>query len=229
MHNWQEVVRRNLANCALSRRQRQHLVAELATHLEDLYLELLASGVAEPEAFARCMDELNDVQLIAAAVRQSQIWEEAMNKRSRTLWLPGLVTFTLSSVLLMLMQLFTFSRPRVYWVDNGAFAVGYLWLVSLLPCGALGAYLCRRAGGTRFNSIVASVFPSLIMLAVFSVILPIGIFVEQNTYILHHLRYFGLALLVWIVVPGAALLLGALPVLWKMNSSVDTDTAPHIA
>lgn len=228
MHDWQEVVRRKLASERMSRSQRDDVVAELADHLEDFHAELLASGLTEPEASTKCLEQLSNLQQIAIAAQRSHVLEGAMNRRSKTFWLPGLVTLTLASVSLMLMQLFTFSRPRVHWVDGGAVAMGYVWLVSLLPCGALGAYLSRRAGGTRLSSIIASLFPSLTMLAVFSIILPVGIFIERNTYIIHHLGYFGLGLLVWIVVPGAALLLGALPILWRTNSRVQTGATPHV-
>ncbi len=227
MHDWRETIREKLADRHMSRSQREDLVAELANHLEDLHAELLASGIAEPEASAKCLKQLTDVQQIAA--KRSQIREGAMNQRSRTFWLPGLVTLTLASVSLMVMQLFAFARPRVHWVDGGAVAVGFVWLASLLPCGALGAYLSRRAGGSRWSSIIASLFPSLIMLSVFCVVLPIGILIERNTYIIHHPRYFGLALLVWIVVPGIALLLGSVPVVWRMSNCVQTNTTPHIA
>jgi hypothetical protein len=229
MHDWEETIRRKLMGLPLSRSRRENLTLELANHLEDLYAELVASGIPEPEASAQCLEQLNDVPQIAAAAKRSEIREDAMNQRSRTLWLPGLITLTLASVSLMVMQLFTFSRPRVHSVDGGAVAVGFAWLVSLLPCGALGAYLSRRAGGSRWSSIIASLFPSVIMLAVFCIILPIGVLVERNTYIIHHPRYFGLALLVWIVVPGSALLLGALPVLWKMKNRARTGTTPHLA
>jgi hypothetical protein len=228
MPDWQEMVREKLAGAAVSRRRREELISELSNHLDDLHAELLGSGVEEPEASAQCLEQIEDVQQIAAAASRSQIWEDFMNQRSRTLLLPGLITLTLASVSLMVMQLFAFSTPRVHWVDGGAVAIGFVWLASLLPCGALGAYLSRRAGGSRWNSIIASLFPSLIMLGVFCTVLPIGVLIERNPFILHHPRYFGLALLVWIIVPGAALLLGALPVLWRMNNRVHPDSAAHI-
>ena len=228
MPDWQEMVREKLAGAAVSRRRREELISELSNHLDDLHAELLGSGVEEPEASAQCLEQIDDVQQIAAAASRSQIWEDFMNQRSRTLLLPGLITLTLASVSLMVMQLFAFSTPRVHWVDGGAVAIGFVWLASLLPCGALGAYLSRRAGGSRWNSIIASLFPSLIMLGVFCTVLPIGVLIERNPFILHHPRYFGLALLVWIIVPGAALLLGALPVLWRMNNRVHPDSAAHI-
>lgn len=229
MHDWHEIIRRKLIRVPLSRSRRENLTTELANHLEDLYAELLASGIVEPEASAQCLEQLDDVQQIAAAAKQSQIWEGFMNQRSRTLWLPGLVTLTLASVLLMLMQLFAFSRTRQYWVDGVNIDVTLFWLLSLLPCGALGAYLSRRAGGSRWSSLVVTLFPSLTMLGVFCVVLPIAIFIERNTYVIHHLRPFGLALLAWTIVPGVPSLLGALPVLWKKNNRVHTDATPHIA
>jgi len=215
MHDWQKAIGEKLAGQHMSRSQREDLVAELAGHLEDLHAQLLASGVSEPEASAKCLKQLTDVQQIAA--KRSQLWEDAMNQRSRTFWLPGLVTLTLASVSLMVMQLFAFSRPRVYWVDGVNVEVGVFWLLSLVPCGALGAYMSCRAGGTRWNSILASWFPSLTMLGVFCVVLPIAIFIERNTYVIHHLRPFALALLAWTVVPAVPSLLGALPVLGKMR------------
>jgi len=228
MPDWQEMVREKVAGAAVSRRRREELISELSSQLDDRHAELLGSGVEEPEASAQCLEQIEDVQQIAAAASRSQIWEDFMNQRSRTLLLPGLITLTLASVSLMVMQLFAFSRPRVHWVDGGAVAIGFVWLASLLPCGALGAYLSRRAGGSRWNSIIASLFPSLIMLGVFCTVLPIGVLIEGNPFILHHPRYFGLALLVWIIVPGAALLLGALPVLWRMNNRVHPDSVAHI-
>jgi hypothetical protein len=229
MPDWRRAIREKLAGAAISRRQREDLITELANHLEDLHSDLLASGVAEQDASEQCLEELNDVQQIAAAAKRSQIWEDAMNQRSRTLWLPGLVTLTIASVSLMVLQMFTFSRPRVHWFDGGEVVVAFGWLLSLVPCGALGAYLSRRAGGLRRNSIIASLFPSLVMLAVSCFVLPVRLFVEHNTYLLNHPWYFGRLLLTWIVVPGFALLLGALPVLWRMSNRVQTGATPHIA
>src|SRR5215831_11815239 len=119
MPDWQRLIREKLSDGARSGTPRESLIAELANHLEDLYAELLASGVTEPEASAQCLQQLIDVHQIAAAKQRSQIWEGAMNQRTRTIWLPGLITLTMASVSLALMQLFTFSRPRVYLVEGG--------------------------------------------------------------------------------------------------------------
>ena len=229
MRDWRRIVCENLRKSRLKAGDQAELVAELASHLEELYECLRADGLPEVEAFERCMSQLLEAQIAARDFDRAKCKEGGMNYRSKTLWLPGLVTLTLASVSLMVMQVFAFSRPRVYWVDGVNVEVGLFWLLSLVPCGALGAYMSCRAGGTRWNSILASLFPSLTMLGVFCVVLPIAVFIERNTYVIHHLRPFGLALLAWTVVPGAVLLLGALPVLWKMNNRGHSDATPHIA
>jgi hypothetical protein len=212
MHDWRKIIRERLNRVTMTRQRREALVTELANHLEDFHAELIASGVTKAEATAKCLEQLNDIQQVALAARRVHLLEDAMNQRSRTLWLPGLITLTLASVSLTVMQLFAFSRPRVYWVNGVNVEVGVLWLLSLVPCGALGAYLSRRAGGSRWNSLVVTLFPSLTMLGVFCVVLPIAIFIEHNTYVIHHLGPFGLALLAWTIVPGVPSLLGAMTV-----------------
>ncbi len=229
MHDWRKIIRERVNRVTMARPRREALVTELANHLEDFHKELIASGVAEAEATAKCLEQLNDIQQVALAARRIHLLEDAMNQRSRTIWVPGLITLTLASVSLMVMQLFAFSRPRVYWIDGVNVEVGILWLISLVPCGALGAYVSCRAGGTRWNAILASLFPSLTMLGVFCVVLPIAILIERNTYVIHHLLPFGLALLAWTLVPGVPSLMGALPVLWRRNSPVHSGTTPHIA
>lgn len=229
MADWQEIIRGRLNRVALPRSRREGLIRELASHLEDFHAELLASGVTEAEATARCIEQLDNIQQVALAARRVHLLEDAMNQRSRTLWLPGLITLTLASVLLMVMQLFAFSRTRQYWVDGLNVDVTLSWLLSLVPCGAMGAYMSCRAGGTRWNSMLASLFPSLTMLGVFCVVLPVAIFIERNTYVIHHLGPFCLAMLAWTIVPGVPSLLGALPVLRRMHKRLHAGTMPHLA
>ena len=50
MHDWEETIRRKLMGLPLSRSRRENLTLELANHLEDLYAELVASGIPEPLA-----------------------------------------------------------------------------------------------------------------------------------------------------------------------------------
>ena len=209
MHDWNQIVGKSLHGLQLTAREQKETVAELAGHLEELYGDLLADGLPEPEAFEHCLIQLSEARLAARDFERAKHKEGAMNYRSKTLWLPGLVTLTLASVLLMVTEHFAFSRPKVHFVDGGAIVLSGLWLLSLTFCGALGAHLSRRAGGTRLNCFLAATFPASTMLAVFCLILPVAIFIERNTYVIHHPLYFGLALLNWTVVPAFFLLVGA--------------------
>lgn len=219
MHDWKRIVRGNLASLLLSDREGKEIVAELAEHLEELYEDLRADGFPEPEAFEQCLSQLSEVRLAARDLERARRREGAMNYRSKTLWLPGLVTLTLASVFLMVLQRFALLQPRIYWVDDGALVLHLPWLMLLPLCGAAGAYLSRRAGGRSLNCLVAGIFPAFVMLGVFCLILPVGVFIEHNRYILQHPLYFGLALLNWTVLPGAGLLLGAVPA-WGGRSHV---------
>jgi hypothetical protein len=210
MHDWKQIAGDSLGSLQLNAREQKETVAELAGHLEELYENLRADGLPEQEAFEQCLSQLSEARLAAREFERAKREEGAMN--SKTLWLPGLVTLTLASVFLMVLQRFSSLQPRIYRVDEGVLVLHLPWLMLLPLCGAAGAYLSRRAGGPSLSCLVAGTFPAFVMLGVFCLILPIGVFIERNTYILQHPLYFGLALLNWTVLPGAVLLLGAVPV-----------------
>jgi hypothetical protein len=83
------------------------------------------------------------------------------------------------------------------------------WLGVLPLWGALGAYLSRRAGASILIRLIATLAPVLWLLATSVIGEPIELAVNG----LGHLRYFGYGITQWIVIPGAALSLGALPFL----------------
>ena len=218
MHNWEEVARRQLDDLRLDTRDREEIVSELADHLEDVYERARASGMPEPAAFRQCEEQIGGVRQVARKIEQSKLKEGAMNHRTKTLWLPGLVTLTVSSVFLMISELVSahaaVGPSKLVSSENArAFSFYLPWLITLPFSGAAGAYFSRRGGGKRLHAVAAAVFPAIIMLAVLCLIVPIGIFVERNTFILHHLPYFLIAIAIWAVVPGTALFLGAVPFL----------------
>jgi ABC-type Na+ efflux pump permease subunit len=70
-------------------------------------------------------------------------------------------------------------RPRVIGYGPSAILFYFPWLVSLLLCGALGAYLSSRARATREISLLASVFPVLALTAAFLLMFPIDVMVQS--------------------------------------------------
>lgn len=222
MPDWQEYVRERLGELGIAPEGEEEVVAELASHFEDTYEGWLECGTPTELALARAFHEVTNWTGLRKEIRRAT-QEDPMNERTKSLWLPGLVTLTLSSVLLMFISKFGLF-PRIVWLDLGQPLVLYVpWLVSLPLFGALGAYWSKRVGGRIAARLAAGVFPVLMLMAALFLALPVGIIVD---YIVdHHVPFsrivtsFGLYLLGWVLIPGAALLLGALPFLKNHSAS----------
>ena len=135
-----------------------------------------------------------------------------MTNRVTQLWLPGLLTFTLSMILLALTEIFG-PKPWSTWGHNLPVALFYIpWLLSLPLVGALGAYLSHRAGGSRRAILLSSVFSILPFLATVLVVIPVSLALDH--VVPHNIQpaAFLMFLLGWVFVPGVALLMGGLPV-----------------
>ena len=158
MHDWKQMVRTSLRNLHIDPTQEKDIVSELASHLEDKYDEARSSGLSDGEACELCRMELADGQSTARKIQLAKIKEGAMNYRTKTLWIPGLVTLTVASVVLMVVERIVLSQPKVSSASSAALSYYVPWLISLPFCGALGAYLSRRAGGNSLSSVCLSCF-----------------------------------------------------------------------
>lgn len=131
-----------------------------------------------------------------------------MNNRTKTLWAPGLITLTGSMAWRLVLQR-TITPPQTLLNHAGLSLMPYLvWLGPLPLLGAASAYLSRRVGGDRSTRLAAALLPSIVMI-------PFWIALATRMSHPSPRQFFGLfcGLLYWIVIPGAALLLGALPFL----------------
>jgi hypothetical protein len=81
------------------------------------------------------------------------------------------------------------------------------WLLMLPLCGAVGAYLSRRAGGERRTCFFAGLFPVIAMASLVGFLTLIGKFVYAKPQLL----YCSMSVLLGAILPGIALLLGAVP------------------
>jgi hypothetical protein len=86
------------------------------------------------------------------------------------------------------------------------------WLLTLPLFGALGAYISLRAGGSARAILFSGIFPMLSLAACFFVILPLSFVLDRSASFQPTLAGFLGLLLSWVVAPGAALLIGALPI-----------------
>ena len=142
-----------------------------------------------------------------------------MTDRVRQWWLPGFVALFLSMILLMVNEFIGIKfgiKPLIVSAHGSQMsapvAVIYLpWLLSLIPIGAMAAYLAGRAGGSPRAIFLSIVFPVLPHLGFFLVVFPVALILDDH--VAHNIMISGLfmSLAVWVVLPGVALLAGGLP------------------
>lgn len=211
MPDWQKLVRQHLSGLALNDAEKDEVQAELASHLEEACEALLRDGIAEGDAVHRALAQVGDWNDLQRKVQSARTKEGTMTSRVTQLWLPGLLTFALTMILLEVVQKFD-PRPLIFSLDKGTpilmFYTG--WLLALPVAGAIGAYLSKRAGGSLRMVLASSVFPVLPYAAVFLIAGPVGLVMGRNLshYIVTRAIFtmaFG-----WVLAPGAALLAGGL-------------------
>src|SRR5258708_2857036 len=212
MRNGQEIVRQRLSSLALDAEESDAVQVDLAAHLEEVYEDHRRQGMTEELAAQRAMRQVTDWNALQRHIRNAKEREELMQNRVRQLWFPGFLTLTLSTGLLpMLLRLGL--EPRIMsWSGPDTILFYVPWLLTLPLFGALGAYISLRAGGSARAILFSGIFPMLSLAACFFVILPLSIVLDHS--IAFHLTLAGLLglLLSWVVVPGAALLIGALAI-----------------
>jgi len=210
MPDWNQIVRERLAATTLKIADREDVCAELAAHLEETYENSRAKGLPAQAAFERSMQEVDDWRALTREIRRTKSEDGLMNYRTKTLWLPALVTFLGASVSLMLCQFFG-TQPRIVWVGHDAIWFYWPWLATLPIFGAVGACLSQRAQGPTAVRLAAGLSPALTMLTVMSLVLPFGVAIDGFHFF--QLVSFGLGLVNWVAIPAFALLVGELPFL----------------
>jgi hypothetical protein len=167
------------------------------------------------------MQEVNDWRVLAEEIARAKSEENSMNQRTKALWLPALASLTAVSLFTLALTEIGM-QPRFIERLNSTFAPFlYMgWLFSNLFFGALGAFLSRRAGGSRLARVLAGTFPAIVMFGSCAVAIPVSAVFEPNPFVLHHPFVVVQGVLVWSGAPGIALLAGAWPFL--------RETAPHV-
>jgi hypothetical protein len=227
MPDWQEFVRGRLADLALDPAENDEVQAELVAHLEESYEAFRAEGLTEQHAFQRTLLQAGNWQDLQRKISIEKNGGLPMKNRLRQIWFPGLLIFALFTMFLILIQQLPFQAHLV------ARNVGYLpWLLPLPFLGALAAYLSFRAGGSRIAMLLASLFPALGVGFAFLFMFPAGLFLERLFG--WHVSFrtvagdFLASPIVSLLVPGFALLLGALP-LQFLPSRRSTQSAKAIS
>lgn len=156
-------------------------------------------------------------------VGQTKPEEAFMNQRTRSIWLPGFVSLTAASLFLFVEEVILTHDPSSYFTDLSLQPLHLIsrmplwfysiWLAAQILCGALGAFLSRRGGGTATARILAGAFPAIVMFGLCAVVIPVSALFEHNSYVFSHPSGLALAILIWAGAPAVALLIGAAPFL----------------
>ena len=220
MPNWQELVRQRLSGLALDAAEQDEINAEIAAHLEELYEAFCADGLPQREALQRTLAQVADWQDLQRKILVAKRREQPMQKRVQQIWIPGILTLTLSMIFLMTLQKLGF-QPRI--VGSGPNMILFYepWLASLPFLGALGACLSARRGGSLGTVLLASVFPVLALTSAFLLMFPIGLIIERVIGRPVDFRIVATALLHdgigWVLFPGVALVAGGFLVHLLLN------------
>ncbi len=217
MPDWGKLVAEKLDATDLPPQQRQEIAAELASHLEEAFEEQRARGATESEAVGQALSEVFDWNELARRIRRAKREEGIMNDRTRRLWLPGLASFLAAVVVEATLAKWSY-QPRMLFRSHVTQIMYGLWLVAQLFCGAIGAYLSRRAGGPRSTRLGAALFtPAILLSAILSIV---GVSViaratglwRQDSGSVHLLVLFR-DIAIGVLIPSVAMVIGALPFL----------------
>jgi hypothetical protein len=211
MPDWSRLISERMGVLALSGAVRDEVVAELATHLEELYQACRARGASESQAIEIALSQATDWQELGREISDIKNEEAGMNDRSKQLWLPGLVTLTASMVWLMMLQRVNWNLGSSWFQESPPLMAYLMWLITQPVFGAAGAYLSRRNGGTLIARLAAGIFPSIALLGLLIFITFTGFFVERNPFLWKHPAFFALVVFPWAILPAISLLIGVVP------------------
>jgi hypothetical protein len=219
MQDNRKYLRERLGKLGVATHREKEIVRELSEHLADHAAALEAQGVEADAAVRQALDSVVDWPELRRQIVLAETEKATMNFRTKAVWLPALGALTLSNVLLALMQVFG-PAPRLHWFGyvhgTWPYQIFFVpWLICQPAVGALAAYWSRRAGGELRHQVIAALAPSIALLSVFVLVIPVSIVLTARG--LDHFSFVGFLLmtLIWVLVPSAPLLAGAAPFLRK--------------
>lgn len=161
MPDWKQIVRKNLrVLISCSPDAAEPIVEELASHLEDTYEHCRRLGLDEVQALERALQELNRSRMKLA---QRLLQENLMRGFAHRIILPGLATFVLTMTVAWSLKIAHVRLTTVVLPNDMFLYLPIPWFCLLPLCGADGAVLSRRRGGSRLHCMLTATFPAMIL------------------------------------------------------------------
>src|SRR5260370_17292847 len=113
MPDWQELGSHRPSGLAVDAGEKEEVHAELAAHLEDFYESLRTKGLSEQAAIQQTQAQVANWPDLRRKILIAKKGRDFMKKRLHQLWIPGFLTFILSTVFLMTLQKLGF-RPLIF-------------------------------------------------------------------------------------------------------------------
>lgn len=146
-----------------------------------------------------------------------------MNHRTKSLWLPAIANIGVAAAMLVALDKLGV-QTHIAQVNHLAVPLPTPWFCMLPLSAAIGSLLAKRAQAPATTRLLTGLAPSLIWLAVFSV-MALAFLVDRPAFSGFPLDYFALSAVVWVILPAFALLLGTLPFLRESAlATTRTDT-----
>jgi hypothetical protein len=212
MPDWNEVVRKHLSVLKLSSPQfTQRVTQELSSHLEDSYEEHLQAGLTEEAAMQCALSEIQSSRRNWLVLRLLK--EDHMTGFTKKVGLPGLLTFAVAMVIAWTLDVLHIPPKIIFLRDSMFLSLPIAWMCALPICGALGAFISRRNGGSRVDRAISASFPAAMFGVVFAFILIVGGIISVFVRDYWQWRFVVWGMMLWwagyVILPAISLLLGA--------------------
>src|SRR5581483_2341634 len=208
MPDWKFLVHERLNELHLDPTEREEVISELSSHLEDAYASFCRQGLCAEEAQRRSLAGI-PWRRLAVEIQHAKHKGGSMNKRTKQFWVPALATLAISEGVLLAISCTVGSHPHLFL--RGSKMIYLPWLISLPIAGATAAYFSRRAGSGLKTVVTASLFPAGVGLSFIFVGLGITLVTGARIFAQPQWLYVSRALALGVIIPAIALLLGSLP------------------
>ena len=191
------------------------LVAAAWLGASSLVMVLQRSDRLRPDLILFYLPWLAALPLVCAAIAYLEQRAKTANGRIKRLWLSVAVTWM--GTILSFIVLRRIDHPELILRRPIPVIFHLPWLATLILVGAAGAYLAQRADAPRKTRLVVATSPALLLgIVMLLLLLPWRFAVEGYPWAF---TFFAIDAGNLAVVPGLALLLGALPFLWQRSAN----------
>jgi hypothetical protein len=213
MPDWKRLVEERLATLQVGCDDREQVCTEIANHLEDRFEHCLAAGMSADDSEKEALSAIVDWKSFAKNLARER--KTVMTMIGKQLILPSGVALGLATASLAL-EIGLGPRPAIWVTNAGAFVVYKIWPLALMLTGACSAWLAGHAGASKARRALVAVTPALYMLGAMLCVVA-SVFAMNLLKGMPSQRIYWIAILTglanWVALPGAALLVGALPFL----------------